>query len=607
MGKSTAVGLLILLSSLALAGTPAATETTESSNLATADLNASLRQLARLGISSAFEAPSAGSGLDAVADLLEARHLVRGHDTSMAQAAAHAAAQAARLDAAGDDAAFARALHQAGSSLQQQHLNAQTDAATVPSNTPLIGAVSDDVVLTVLDLAARFNAEPTPEELLHLLDLRQLPQDIQAALVQTINAFVAFDEANTQVNTASDLAQLVTARNNLLDAGEALRTSFSTSSATTSTVPYAVDKVISIDAGPGGNIYTDDYRLLIDAGGDDTYLNNAGGSGLLVTPCHSLSGRTAAALFDLRGNDRYISQRSCGTNGGGFGGAGFLYDAQGNDVYRGGSKGSNGGAAGWGVGTLVDLGGDDRYEAGSRAVNGGGADDGLGLLVDARGNDVYQSARKGVNGGGITRGLGILIDGSGDDTYTALDQAVNGGGHQQGAGFLLDMDGNDRYEGSGKGTNGGANEMGTGFLADLRGIDTYLASGPGTNGGGSAGGVGVLYDFEGHDTYTAGHRGVNGGGYAGGLGALFDIYGNDKYLASQLAVNGGAMDADWGDTEFCPAAGSCFRMPASWGLLLDVNGEDDFAEDSASSSGRDRSVFPKGTVGAQLDFVPQVE
>jgi hypothetical protein len=215
----------------------------------------------------------------------------------------------------------------------------------------------------------------------------------------------------------------------------------------------------------------------------------------------------------------------------------FVLDVGGNDVYQ------NNAGGGVGTNSLIDLAGTDEYGdrdgPGQDSGKNGGGYYGSGLLIDAKGDDVYTAGRYATNGG-AGGGTGLLVDGAGSDIYSA---------------------GNDF-------TNGGAGS-GVGGLVDASGDDTYVAGDTGTNGGGSTGGSGSLTDLSGDDSYTSyappgtdvqltdgvalpGTNGVNGAGILG-VGRLYDGCGNDEYL-----------DGDGG-------------------------------------TGTDKTVVPKGILGAQID------
>jgi hypothetical protein len=173
----------------------------------------------------------------------------------------------------------------------------------------------------------------------------------------------------------------------------------------------------------------------------------------------------------------------------------------------------------------------------------------------------------------------LIIDVGGDDTYTN-----NAGGGNGDAGAVIDLAGNDSYvKNANSGINGGG-VGGAGFLYDAAGQDVYSAGAVGTNGGGYFFGLGFLLDRgSGNDRYTAGNSATNGGGSSLGTGILIDMGGSDSYSATRFGVNGGA-DA------------------GSRGVLIDASGTDTYSDQEAcTGSGTDRTVVPKGVLGAQLD------
>ena len=95
----------------------------------------------------------------------------------------------------------------------------------------------------------------------------------------------------------------------------------------------------------------------------------------------------------------------------------------------------------------------------------------------------------------------------------------------------------------------------------------------------------------GNDSYFAGAGGVNGGSWVGS-GFLFDGGGDDNYVADQDGANGQA------DPVLGCFVGCLYNHAA--GLLLDKGGRDNYA-DNAGGTGADRTVVPKGLVGAQVD------
>ncbi len=124
-----------------------------------------------------------------------------------------------------------------------------------------------------------------------------------------------------------------------------------------------------IVGGPGPNIYTGDFAVIIDLGGDDQYLGRTGGA--IGNIGHSVS-----AIIDMGGNDLYrapgMVSQGCGVMG-----IGALVDLSGDDIYEGGAFCQ--GAAFCGAGLFFDEGGNDTYRASMFAQ--GAAICGVSVLV----------------------------------------------------------------------------------------------------------------------------------------------------------------------------------------------------------------------------------
>lgn len=413
-------------------------------------------------------------------------------------------------------------------------------------------ATSTSIVATVTTLAASHGYVLTLHErqALAALDARA----DHAEVAQAIEAFAAFERTVT-----GPLPVHLLARASLIDAAGRLEAAAPTSAAC-SGLPIPEDAtlpgIIELDLEGCLNTHARDFVFTIDLGGEDVYTNNAGGNGYGADPCLETEVHPAGALIDLAGDDRYVSGRACGVNGGAIGGSGFLYDAAGDDVYLARGLGTNGGGHA-GHGLLLDLAGDDNYTATEKWGTNGGGFVGVGLLIDLEGVDVYTADASGTNGGAEI-GAGLLIDGAGTDTYDGGSRATNGGAYL-GTGFLLDASqARDLYltadgvYGTGVGKNGGGASAGTGFLFDEGGDDWYVGGDSGSNGGGWYG-VGFLIDVSGDDQFDGGENGVNGAGWAlppgshfiarseipPGAGFLVDLSGDDNYTSEKFGTNGG--------------------------------------------------------------------
>lgn len=303
--------------------------------------------------------------------------------------------------------------------------------------------------------------------------LRTLVQEFIAVYNDLAGRVIAGSSATPTLGLGrSETPSMFEARDQLLRAG--LRLIYAMKSIPPGQEHIFVDNppAILIDSRNVDNVYTTDYAILIDAGGNDVYLNNAGGNNLDKGACGGESLRAAAVLLDGAGDDSYNSTRSCGANGGAVLGFGMLVDLEGNDSYIATRGGVNGGAGVGGAGFLLDMSGNDLYSARNGGVNGGGALGGIGSLLDFGGNDTYVATSHGTNGGGWFAGAGELLDLAGSDVYTATDEGTNGGGSVLAVGRLIDLSGDDRYTAGSLGVNGGGLQ-GSGLLLDLGGLDSY--------------------------------------------------------------------------------------------------------------------------------------
>jgi plastocyanin len=287
--------------------------------------------------------------------------------------------------------------------------------------------------------------------------------------------------------------------------------------------------VLRYSPGNTSDRYVDDYALLVDEAGDDTYLNNAGGNLLDVfrgpegtaagehgpaRGCHKLALEVgtqcvaaAALLIDAAGNDTYQSREPPDPTDDGFCTADPLVR---RIMTAGGSLA--------GVSVLIEGGGDDHYSA-KTASQGSGHVAGVGVLRDLGGNDAYLALRN-AQGYALAGGLGVLRDEGGDDSFdyyelAPLDprasfQRPGSGGvvddrglcdriprQVQGTallpdsvGVFLNLGGNDRYRGAPPATQ----DPGPPFS------DTPLQHG--SQGYGGAKAFGLFIDEGGHDSYT---------------------------------------------------------------------------------------------------------
>ena len=367
-----------------------------------------------------------------------------------------------------------------------------------------------------------------------------------------------------------------------------------------------------------------DVRLLVDPGGNDTYLE-----GTLA------SNRTVLAVIDLGGNDTYRGSKP-GIQGGAImgvsmvidaagddsyegmdvaqgaciAGVGILIDIEGNDTYRGLRR--NQGSAFGGIAIHIDRAGNDSYHSALYAQGFGGPL-GFGILDDLSGNDHYYAGGKWLDGYEDTRGydgwsqgvgagprgvanggVGVLLDGGGDDTYE-YDYFSHGGGYWFAAGFARDFGGHDRrlgatrldHDGNERGEPvflrwgvGWQAHYGLGFVFDDTGDDTY--------GGDIVGlgfswdfGVAGLFDFAGDDHYqlTYGAQGQQAG-----YGMLYDVGGDDRYDGTDF---GGA-----------PASISYHPLPdcgGNFAFAVNYEGHDMYGEEDLNNQ-----VLERGSPGGFL-------
>lgn len=259
--------------------------------------------------------------------------------------------------------------------------------------------------------------------------------------------------------------------------------------------------------------------LLIDLGGQDVYLGDLltqgaalFGVALLIDEkgddlfsaaqfAQGFAGpRAVAAVVDVRGADRYITDRSrpsgygtpgvykgwaqgagCGLRGFAAGGLGLLLDNAGNDEYRGGNF-SQGVGYFFGLGGLVDRSGHDRYMA-TRYSQGTAAHQAVGVLIDESGDDTYEGRIAANQGASWDASIGLLIDHRGDDDYRGAGLA-QGAAAMNGFAVLYDGGGDDAYTSSSGQADGGSTQYWGGrnapnlaLFIDREGRDTYNLEG----------------------------------------------------------------------------------------------------------------------------------
>jgi hypothetical protein len=368
--------------------------------------------------------------------------------------------------------------------------------------------------------------------------------------------------------------------------------------------------------GTKDNIYTEDVTLILDFGGNDKYLNHAGGSTPLdpFSAVIDLSGEDIYSatddlaqgagllgggyLVDLEGNDRYIAKNH--SQGAGIFGVGILADLSGSDQYT--AITASQGAGSFGIGVLAEGGGNDSY-FGNYFVQGVGNTKGFGAIVEAAGNDnyfagglyddmrapgkSYKSMSQGFGFGvrpwqsfvGTSGGIGIIAEAEGNDSYVA-DYFAQGASYWFALGILDDRKGNDRYI-SGRYSQGAGIHMSAGVLIDGEGDDNYLADFGVAQGCGHDYGIGFLLDNGGNDRYISGVI-AQGAGNDNGIGVLSDNGGNDEYFLKNLGQGRGNFEP--------------LRDIGSFGFLFDTGGNDIY-----SLGGKNNSINYKSQWGILVD------
>ena len=271
--------------------------------------------------------------------------------------------------------------------------------------------------------------------------------------------------------------------------------------------------------------------LLVDHGGNDTYLNQVATNTSIYNP--------VSVVLDLAGNDEYRLSKEwelgqaallgprLPSQGAGICGVALLDDAGGDDSYRCPVNCQGYGA--FGVGALVDHGGDDVYMG--YDLSQGSAQLGFGLLFDrGEGKDEYETLQNSQGYGG-PRGIGWLVDDGGDDSYLARKDPIV-------------------FDWAGEGTNFSGSQ---GFAFGFRG-GPYLS-----------GGLGALFDLGGDDRYQCAVM-CQGFGYFFGTGLFYDQQGNDEYILTHKYGIGAATHQ-------------------SVGLFIDGGGEDSY-----TNTGDDESI-----------------
>ncbi len=392
-------------------------------------------------------------------------------------------------------------------------------------------------------------------------------------------------------------------------------------------VPPVVIPGLLVLGSLGSDCFTSDALLVVDPGGDDLWINGAGGVG------PSVAGTPVRVAIDLAGDDRY------------HGAPGAVGAAQSESFVQGAA------AAGYGV--LVDVRGNDRYSsymnldsspagcasgataAGFTAAFVQGASfGGVGVLADLRGADAYNSFNAlhqcasfppdvlelsvAASQGAAVGGYGVLFDGG------LADAASAPGGHDAYNSFNALLSENQPWASSFVPANElrvtrsqghGATEESLGLFVDVAGGEAYnswntldLESSSATStlvveaSQGSENGV--MIDGSGDDAYNCrnavegsftdqvlpalAYLDVQGAGVALPRGSLVDLAGADCYN-SRNSISG------------CVPTFRVYRAQGAsgggGGLMVEVAGDDVYNSEN-EIKGEDGHLLIHGVQGA---------
>jgi hypothetical protein len=316
-----------------------------------------------------------------------------------------------------------------------------------------------------------------------------------------------------------------------------------------------------------------DALLIVDVGGDDTYLGAVGSTPSLDIPI--------SLAVDLEGNDTYINDDEfLPSQGAAIFGAGVLLDMEGDDVYK--SKCLSQGAAMLGLGVIADMDGDDRYEMATTGQ--GAAYFGVGVAIDNTGDDEYRLLGDGQGFGGMG-GVGTLVNRTGNDHYWAAPTKSEI--YRPDRFHAADSANSTNAQGCGMGRRGDVSDGhswagGMGTLIDLAGNDLYESDNWSTACGYWYG-MGFLWDGGGDDIYrSANWSQVCGAHFC--IAALIDEGGNDQHILTGEYSDGIGFGHDYtvallldrggNDIYRCPGDGLGFAVNMSQVYVVDTDGDD---------------------------------
>ncbi len=342
----------------------------------------------------------------------------------------------------------------------------------------------------------------------------------------------------------------------------------------------------AVIAGPDRNVYTGDFCVIIDVGGNDVYESRCAGAVGVIGPSVGL-------VIDLAGDDVYRNATKLVNQGAALFGCALLWDLAGNDHYEAYHIAHAAGL--YGVGMLVDEAGDDYYRDGYFSQAAGNF--GSGILIERKGDDTYHSYNW-TQGMGGPRGYGLLYDEAGDDLYYAGGQYLH---------MPLDPD---QFRSFSQGFGFGWRDVssgGIGFLYDREGNDKYISEvyAQATSYWFA---LGMLLDDQGNDLYTAAQY-SQGAGIHLSVGALIDREGDDHYFSRYGPTQGEGHDLsvgwlwDWdGDDVYYASGGQGVGLTNSVGILIDRRGNDDYCAHSELGNGWSNPARGTGGIGLFIDL-----
>ena len=368
-----------------------------------------------------------------------------------------------------------------------------------------------------------------------------------------------------------------------------------------------------IVTGTGRHVFTNEAFLIIGLGGDNTYLNSAGGA-------NGLTGRPISIVIDLGNNTQFISKRSFSQGSGVFG-IGILAALGSNCTFQ--AKHLSQGAGFFGCGILITGPGKQTLEADTFCQGAGMF--GTGILWQRGENSTCRAAYMAQGFGG-PQGVGLLLNEHSHNSYFAggkypcpwlpghffsLSQGFGYGMRPYaggGIGILCDLAGYNHYEADVYG-QGASYWYSVGLFLDAAGHNRYDAH-QYCQGAGIHLSSGALIDWGGNNTYTAGHI-CQGAAHDYSVGMLIDRLGNNSFTGDTTA-QGAAINNSFAlllehagtntyvgtDPKQSQATGHDGekREYGSIGLLLDLGGHGHYSQGQTNNA-----IWLKPLYGAGLD------